>query len=138
MPDPVAPGSHSDAEIILFSDGENNERPEPIEAAKAAADRGIRILTVGVGTAAGTTLDLDGFRVQTSLDEAALRAIADTTTGTYQPAASADPGVAYRDLAEHLVTRNEDVELTAVVAGLGIALLLAGVGLSFVRAGRLP
>ncbi|HEV7809381.1 MAG TPA: VWA domain-containing protein [Candidatus Limnocylindrales bacterium] len=137
-PDPVAPGSHPDAAIILFSDGENNERPDPIEAARVAADRGIRILTVGVGTAAGTTLDLDGFRVQTSLDEGALRAIADTTTGTYQPAASADPGVAYRDLAEHLVTRNEDVELTAIVAGLGIALLLAGVGLSFVRSGRLP
>lgn len=137
-PAAVAPGSHSAAAVVLFSDGENNERPDPVSAAQVAADRGIRILTIGVGTTTGTTLDLDGFRVQTSLDEAALQAIADTTAGTYQPATSADPGLVYRDLAEHLVTRDESVELTAVVAGLGIVLLLTGVGLSLARSGRLP
>ena len=137
-PAPVAPGSHSAAAVVLFTDGENNERPDPVTAAHVAADRGIRIVTIGVGTTTGTTLDLDGFRVQTSLDEATLRAIADLTAGTYEPAASADPGLVYHDLAEHLVTRDESVELTALVAGAGLVLLLAGVGLSLARSGRLP
>ena len=63
---PSPPGSHGAAAIIVFSDGENNERPDPMGAAQIAADRGIRIQTIGVGTAAGTTLDLDGFKVQSA------------------------------------------------------------------------
>src|SRR6185295_15882709 len=94
-PAPVAPGSHADAAIVLFSDGENNERPDPLAAAQVAADLGIRILTIGVGTAAGATLDLDGFRVQTRLDEALLQQISEITAGAYQPAASLDPGAVY-------------------------------------------
>jgi Ca-activated chloride channel homolog len=137
-PAPAAPGSHAAAAIVLFSDGENNERPDPLAAAQAAADRGIRILTIGIGTAAGTTLDLDGFRVQTQLDEALLAQIADMTAGTYQPSAELDPGAVYGKLAEHLVARDEDIELTALVAGAGLLLLLVGAGLSLVRTGRLP
>ena len=78
--------------IVLFSDGENNVRPDPLTVAQAAADRGIRIVTIGVGTAAGATLDLDGFKVQSSLDEAALRQIADTTKGAYYAGADAGSG----------------------------------------------
>jgi Ca-activated chloride channel family protein len=137
-PAPVAPGSHDAAAIVVFSDGENNERPDPLAAAQAAADRGIRILTVGVGTTAGATLDLDGFRVQTRLDEALLQQISEITAGAYQPAASVDPDAVYRDLAEHLVARDESIEVTAIVAGLGLVLLLAGVGTSLARSGRLP
>ena len=137
-PAPVAPGSHTAAAIVLFSDGENNERPDPVAAAQTAADRGIRIETVGVGTAAGATLDLDGFRVQTQLDESLLRQIADLTAGTYQPATEADPAAPYTALAERLVARNESIELTALVAATGLALLIVGGVLSMARAGRLP
>ena len=137
-PAAVAPGSHDAAAIVVFSDGENNERPDPLAAAQLAADRGVRILTIGVGTAGGATLDLDGFRVQTRLDEALLQQIADVTAGRYQPAVSADPGLVYRGLAEHLVSRDESVELTALVAGVGLVLLIAGVAVSFARSGRLP
>ena len=83
------------AAIILFSDGENNERPDPVDAAQVAANEGVRILTIGVGTTAGTTLDLDGFKVQTALDESLLQQVSDLTKGTYAPAASADPGTVY-------------------------------------------
>ena len=62
--------------IVLLTDGENNETPDPLVAAQTAADRGVRIFTVGIGTAAGTTLDLDGFRVHTQLDAATLQQIA--------------------------------------------------------------
>ena len=137
-PPPVAPGSHDAAEIVLFSDGENNERPEPLAAAQTAADLGIRIQTIGVGTAAGTTLDLDGFRVQTQLDEDLLRQIADVTAGAYQPAAELDPGAVYTTLAQRLVARDEALEITALVAGAGLVLLIVAGVTSLARSGRLP
>jgi Ca-activated chloride channel homolog len=137
-PAPVAPGSHSDAAIVLFSDGENNEQPDPVAAAQAAANRGVRVMTIGVGTTAGTTLDLDGFKVQTRLDEGLLQQIADVTAGTYQPATTADPGVVYDKLSERLVARDEDIEITALFAGAGLILLVSGVVISLARAGRMP
>ena len=137
-PPPVSPGSHDAAEIVLFSDGENNERPEPLAAAQTAADRGIRIQTIGVGTTAGTTLDLDGFRVQTQLDEDLLRQIADVTAGTYQPAVDLDPGAVYDTLAQRLVARDEALEITALVAGGGLVLLIIAGVTSLARSGRLP
>jgi Ca-activated chloride channel family protein len=137
-PAPVAPGSHDAAAIVLFSDGENNERPDPVAAAQTAADRGVRIETVGVGTAAGTTLDLDGFRVQTQLDAALLQQIADLTDGTYQAAADADPSAVYATLAERLVARDESIEITAVVAAGGLLLLILAGVVSLARSGRLP
>jgi Ca-activated chloride channel family protein len=135
---PVPAGSDRAAAIVLFSDGENNERPDPVSAARTAADSGIRILTIGVGTAAGASLDLDGFRVQTQLDESLLRQIADVTAGAYQPAASSDPAAVYDTLAERLVTRDEAIEITALFAAVGLLLLVAGVVVSLARSGRLP
>ena len=137
-PAPVPPGSHDAAAIVVLSDGENNERPDPMSAAQAAADRGIRILAIGVGTAAGTTLDLDGFKVQSALDEAALRQVSDLTAGTYTAATTLDPAAIYDELAQHLVARSEAVELTALVAAAGLVLLLSATVLSLARTGRLP
>jgi Ca-activated chloride channel family protein len=123
--------------IVVLSDGENNERPDPLDAATAAANRGIRLVTLGVGTAAGTTLDLDGFRVQTKLDEATLQSLADRTAGTYLPVDQATAGV-YDQLARALVVRDESVELTGLVAAIGLLLLFAGAAISLARGGRLP
>jgi hypothetical protein len=60
------------------------------------------------------------------------------TKGSYQPAASLDPGAIYDQLAERLVTRDENIEITALVAGAGLILLVAGVAVSLARSGRLP
>ena len=138
QPAPVAPGSQSDTEIVVLSDGENNERPDPYAASQAAANQGIRIFTIGVGTTAGTTLDLDGFRVQTALDEDLLKQVAAMTKGAYEPATQLDPSAVYDQLAERLVARDQDIEITALVAGAGLILLVAGVAVSLVRSGRLP
>jgi Ca-activated chloride channel family protein len=137
-PAPVAPGSHDAAAVVLFSDGENNEQPDPVAAAAIAANRGIRIVTIGVGTVGGTTLDLDGFRVQTALDEGTLKQVAALTSGTYEPATHLDAAGVYDQLSRHLVTRDEALELTAPVAGIGLLLLIGGVALSLARTGRLP
>jgi Ca-activated chloride channel family protein len=137
-PSPVAAGSHGSAAIVFLSDGENLARPDPIDAARTAADRGIRIVTVGVGTADGATLDLDGFRVQTRLDEATLRTVAELTAGSYTAVDELTPAMVYDGLGRSLVARDEAIELTALVAGLGLLLLVAASVVSILRTGRLP
>ncbi len=90
-PVPVPAGSDGSAVIVLLSDGENTVRPDPIDAAQSAADRGVRIETVGVGSPGGTDLKVGDFQVHTQLDEATLRRIASMTGGTYARADTSDP-----------------------------------------------
>lgn len=138
-PAPVPPGTHTSAVIVLLTDGENNEQPDPAEAAQAAADQGVRIYTVGIGSAAGTTLDMNGFRVHTQLDEEALKQIAEVTGGTYYSADNElDLRSVYDDLDTQLVTRPELIEVTAIFAGAGILLLMAGSLAALYWLGRLP
>ncbi len=82
-PLPTPQGWYPSAVIVLFSDGENNESPDPTVVADLAVDLGVRIYTVGVGTALGTTINVDGLTIQSQLDEAMLQYIADTTGGGY-------------------------------------------------------
>ncbi len=136
---PVPPGSHGSAVIVLLSDGENNEQPDPLAIAQTAADRGIRIDTVAVGSAAGTTLDLNGFKVHTQLDAATLQAVARITDGTYYAAADATQLHAiYEHLDTRLVVKSEQIEVTALFAGASILLLVAGGATSLAWLGRLP
>jgi Ca-activated chloride channel family protein len=138
-PTPVPAGVHAPAVIVLLTDGENNENPDPIQAAQAAADRGIRIYTVGIGSAAGADLDLNGFQVHSTLDAASLKQISDITGGTYYEATdTASLHSIYDNLDTTLVLRTEQIELTALFAAAGLALLLAGGVLSLVWLGRLP
>src|SRR5262249_8161305 len=76
---PVPPGSNGAAAIVLLSDGEANTGFDPLEAAKMAAERGVRIFTVGVGTKEGTTLGFDGWSMRVRLNEDVLKKIALTT-----------------------------------------------------------
>ena len=46
-------GAFAPAVIVLLTDGENTEPPEPLEVAQAAIDRGVRVHTVGIGTQDG-------------------------------------------------------------------------------------
>ena len=124
-PTPVPPGVHTSAVIILLSDGENNENPDPMATAQTAADRGIRIYTVGIGSAAGTTVHVNGFSIHTQLDEATLQGIADLTGGKYYDAQSAKDLIdIYDGLNSQLVVRPENTEITSLFAGSGIFLFL--------------
>ena len=139
VPTIVPAGSNGATAIILLTDGENNVEPDPLEAAQAAANAGVRVYTVGVGSPAGVNLDLDGFSVFTQLNEPTLKQIAQVTEGAYYNAASAeDLESIYSGLDLQLVVRPEDMEITSIVAGLGVVLLLLGGGLSLVWFGRLP
>jgi Ca-activated chloride channel homolog len=138
-PTPVPAGTHSSAVVVLLSDGENTELPDPHDVTQAAADRGIRIHTVGMGTAAGTTLVIDGFQVHTQLDEAGLRQIAETTGGTYYGASDqAHLDAIYGNLDSGLVVKPQATEITSIVAGLGLAALLLGCLASLAWLGRAP
>jgi Ca-activated chloride channel family protein len=101
-PTPVPAGVHAPAAIVLLSDGENNENPDPMQAAQQAADRGIRIYTIGLGTAAGTNLTIDGFQVHTQLDEATLQGISQLTGGTYYNATDAQQLLSIYAHRDHL------------------------------------
>jgi Ca-activated chloride channel family protein len=139
LPDVVPAGTFVPAAIVLLTDGENNQRPDPLEAAQAAADRGVRIFTVGIGTAEGTTLEVEGFKVHSRLDEPSLQRIADMTGGAYYTAT--DPGqlaAIYDNIETRLVLRPEATEVTSLFAGIGIVLLVAGGLAGLVWLGRLP
>ena len=138
-PTPVPAGVYEPAIIVLLTDGENTDDSDPFEAAQAAKDRGIRIDTVGIGTEAGTDLEVEGFRVHTALDSDVLKQLADATDGTYYEAASeTDLSAIYDDVERHLVIRTEPMELTAVFATLGFIVLLVGAAVSLRWFGRAP
>ena len=139
VPTPVPKGTYTSVAIILISDGENTVSPDPLAAAQAAADRGVRIYTVGIGSAAGTTLRVNGFTVFTQLDEAMLKQISQLTGGEYYSAENEqDLRAIYDQLSRQLVIRPENMEVTSILAGAGIIVLLIGSALSFVWFGRLP
>ena len=102
-----------------------------------AVDRGVRVHTVGVGSPSGATLKVEGFSIQTNLDEATLQQISKMTDGRYYNAQSAeDLRAIYENLNTQLITKTEETEITAIIAGAGLALFLVGGLLSLVWLGR--
>jgi len=138
-PTPVPEGFLAPAAIVLLSDGENNEDPNPLAAAQLAADRGIRIYTVGLGSTAGTTLETRGFSVHTQLDEETLKRIASMTGGAYYSADDQEQlKNVYGDLGSRLIVKPERTEATSIFAGAGALILLIGAALSLVWFSRAP
>lgn len=130
---------YSSAVIMLFTDGENTDEPDPLEVAQVAAEAGVRVYPVGVGTAEGTTIEAEGFHILTQLDEAMLEAIANTTNGNYYRAEDQEAVQAiFEQVDLQLTTRAEEMEITAIVAGISVLLLLAGGSLSLLWFGRVP
>jgi Ca-activated chloride channel family protein len=138
-PTPLPEGTYAPAIIVLFSDGENNESPDPFEAAQVAANMGTRIYTVGVGSVAGTTLEVEGFSVHTRLEEKALQQIAQIAEGAYYNAQNEEElSVIYENLDPQLVLREEKMEVTSLFAGAGILVFLIGGVFSLMWFSRLP
>ncbi|HEX9013170.1 MAG TPA: VWA domain-containing protein [Anaerolineaceae bacterium] len=138
-PTPVPVGTYTNAVIVLLTDGENNENPDPVAAAQAAASRGVRIYTVGIGTPGGTNLHINGFTVHTQLDEPALQQIAQVTGGTYYNAQSAqDLRTIYDNLSPQLTIEPQKIEVTSLFAGASILVFLVGGVFSLLWFGRLP
>jgi Ca-activated chloride channel family protein len=128
---PVAPGSYASAVIILLTDGQRTTGPDSIEAAKMAADRGVRVFTVGVGTPQGEIIGFEGWSMRVRLDEETLKQIANITLGEYFYAGNAvDLKKIYENLNSRLVLEKKETEVSALLAGLGALLAVMAAALS--------
>jgi len=128
---PVPPGSYNAAAIILLTDGQTTTGPDPIEAARMAADRGVKVFTVGVGTPNGEVIGFEGWSMRVRLDEEALKTIANITRGEYFYAGSAvDLKKIYQDLNTKLVFEKKEQEITALFAAAATALAVLAAMLS--------
>ena len=128
---PVPPGSNASSAIVLLTDGRRTTGPDPLEAARMAADRGIRVFTVGFGSAAGGPAMIEGYSIYMMFDEETLKAIADLTRAEYFHAASADElKKIYESLTSRFVLEKEEREVSALFAAIAALLTLAAGGLS--------
>ena len=135
---PVAPGSYASAAIILLSDGRRTTGVDTLEAAKMAADRGVRIYVVGLGTPDGHAAMGEGMAIYLQLDEPTLRQVAQMTAGEYHHAGTAeDLRSVYQNLGSRVQVRSRDTELTALLALAAAIVLVAGAGLSMLWFGRI-
>ncbi|HEX4327628.1 MAG TPA: VWA domain-containing protein [Burkholderiales bacterium] len=134
----VPAGSNTAAAIVLVSDGEGNTGPELAAAAKFAAERGVRIYTVGVGTRDGAVLSVDGWSMRVRLDEEGLKKVAATTRGEYFRAANANElKRIYSQLSARLTAgRGHTTEISALFAAAGAALAMISVLYSLLRFNR--
>ncbi|MEP6702040.1 MAG: VWA domain-containing protein [Betaproteobacteria bacterium] len=135
---PVPPGSNGSVAIVLLSDGQSNFGPDLEAAGKLAADRGVRVYAVGIGTKEGATLSVEGWSMRVKLDEDALKKLAATTRGEYFQASNAgELKKIYRQLGARLaLDKGKRTEVTALLVGLGTLLVIGGVLLSLFRFNR--
>jgi Ca-activated chloride channel family protein len=128
---PVPPGSYASAVIILLTDGQRTTGPDSIMAAKMAAERGVRIFTVGVGTPEGKIIGFEGWSMRVRLDEETLKQIATITHGEYFYAGNAvDLNKVYQTLNAKLVMERKKTEVTALFAALAALFALVSAALS--------
>lgn len=135
---PVGPGSYGSAAIILLTDGQRTTGVDSLEAAKIAADRGVRIYTVGVGTVNGETIGFEGWSMRVRLDEETLKAIAHRTQGEYFYAGTAtDLKKVYETLSSRLSVEKKETEISALLALVAAILAMASAGLSLLWFNRI-
>jgi Ca-activated chloride channel family protein len=135
---PVAPGSYPSAAIIMLTDGQRTTGVDPLEAAKLAADRGVRVYTVGIGTVEGETIGFEGWSMRVRLDEETLKAIAQKTSAEYFYAGTAqDLRKVYEALSSKLTVEKKEQEISALFALAAGALVLLSAGLSLVWFNRI-
>jgi len=141
--DPVPPGEYAPHIIVLLTDGASNAGPWPLDAAQQAADRGVRVYTIGFGTNEGAPFAFcensifgsgfgggfgggGGFR--RGIDEETLIQIADITGGEYYQATSASElDEVFKSLPTYLITKRETMEISFAFTALGA--LLVGVAI---------
>lgn len=130
-------GYFGSATVVLFSDGEETSRPDPVAVAEVASVAGVRVHTIGVGTPAGAVVQVDGFSVATALDSELLEEVASVTGGTFHEAGDA---AGLTEISESIDLRfkvvSEHTEVTGLFAAAGAVLILTGALLSVLWFGR--
>ncbi len=124
---PVPAGSYNNGAIILLTDGQRTTGPDALVAAKMAAERGVRVFTVGIGTTKGETIGFEGWSMRVKLDEDTLKQVANITQGTYFYAGTAnDLKKVYETLNTRFSLEKKETEISALfAAGAALFALLA-------------
>lgn len=135
----LALDDYSSAVIMLLTDGENMGSPDPLTIAQIAAEAGVRIYPIGIGSDEGAVIEVDGFSLITRLDESGLEEIANLTNGLYYRAEDeASLQEIYENVDLQFTAAPEMMEVTSLFAGLSTLLMLVGAGLSMTWLGRAP
>ncbi len=135
---PVTPGSYTSAAIILLTDGQRTTGVDSLEAAKIAADRGVRVYTVGIGTVTGETIGFEGWSMRVKLDEETLKAIANKTQADYFYAGTAaDLKKVYETLSSRLTVEKKETEISGLLALFAAVLAITSAGLSLLWFNRI-
>ena len=130
-PAPVEPGSYRSAAIVLMTDGRNTNGPDPLDAARIAANMGVRIFTIGFGTANGQMLSFYGRSIKAMLDEPTLKTMATMTKGQYFHATSSQELTKiYQLLTTKLQTEKQETEISAFFVAAAVGFFLAATLLS--------
>ena len=128
---PVEPGSYNSAAIIMLTDGQRTTGVDPLEAAKMAAERGVRVYTVGIGTVDGETIGFEGWSMRVRLDEETLKSVAQRTQAEYFYAGTAaDLKKVYETLSTRLTVEKKETEVSGLFALVGAVLALLSATLS--------
>jgi Ca-activated chloride channel homolog len=134
-PTPVPRGAYAPDIIVVLTDGVSTTGPRPLEAAQQAVDRGVRVYTIGFGTANGAGAfggqQFGGGAFRRGIDEDTLKKIADMTGGAYYSAESASElESVFANLPTYLITKHETMELSVAFTALGALLAAIAIGLS--------
>ncbi len=134
---PVPPGSYTTGAIVMLTDGQRTTGVDPLDAAKMAADRGVKVYTVGIGTVDGEIIGFEGWSMRVRLDEETLKTIAQKTAAEYFYAGTAhDLKRVYQSLSSRLTLEKKETEVSALFALAGALLALLAGGLSLWWFGR--
>ena len=135
---PVPPGSYTAAVIILLTDGQRTTGPDSLEAAKMAAERGVRVYTVGIGTNSGETIGFEGWSMRVRLDEETLKQIASRTEGQYFYAGTAaDLMKVYATMNSRVLLERKETEITALLSAAAAVMVLLAASLSLLWFSRI-
>lgn len=131
-------GYYGGTSVILLTDGENTDRaPDPQAMAELSSVAGVKVFPIGLGSAAGSTIQVEGYTLATRLDEATLQQIATTTGGTYHNATDAASLTAvYSSISRTWTSRTIPYEITSWFALAAVLLLSAAVTVGVLRTGR--
>jgi Ca-activated chloride channel homolog len=120
--------------IVLLSDGDNTTGVDPLQAARTAAEAGVRVHSIVLGTAGG-----EAAGGPAAPDPETLRSISELTAGRFLSASSQEGlETIYGDLATSLFRVTEQREVTAAFAGAAAMLLLVGAGSALAWFNRFP
>jgi len=109
-----------------------------MDAARMAADHGVRVFTVGFGSTGGGSVDIDGMSIYMRFDEETLKGIAGITQAEYFHAASSqDLKKIYEGLNTKFALERKETEISALFAAAAALLAVASAVLSLLWFNRL-